>query len=649
MIFNLSGLRFLVIGSAVLVAVTLAAFAGVLQNDFVNFDDDVYVTQNPYTAKGLSRAGFRYAWSTFDSGNWIPLTFLSYQLDVTLFGLRPAAFHATSLALHIANVVLLFVWLVRATGSSWRSLAVAALFAVHPLHVESVAWVAERKDVLSAFWLLIALLAYLRYATRPAAGWYLAMCAAFALGLLSKSMLVTLPLLLLLIDVWPLQRWVARPPIEATARRYPQRTARQLFVEKSPLFALALLDGAITIVAQGSGETTALTSLARLPLDIRVGNSVVGYGWYIARTLWPTDLSVLYVHPLKNLAWGPVAMAAVLLTGISLYVGMNGLRRSHLWFGWLWFLIALLPVIGLLQVGTQAYADRYSYIPHIGLFLLIVWESWHWLSRVPAGRSVAGVTAAVATAVCVWLTTSQVTVWRNADTLFAHALAVDPKNWYAHLLVGDLRLKAGHPDEAFEHFQLVLKERPGHSDALNNLGWIHQGRKEWAVAERYYRQALAGDPRHATAMHNLVSLLKQQNRIADAAGLLETYTAKRPEDTKMHSELGLLYARQGKMEAARRQFSQVITIAPDDVAARNNLALALAQLGRAPEARSHLEIVLLQQPDNANAHVNLGDLLENAGELAAARDHFSAALKLEPQDAEVRQRLEALERRLQPP
>jgi Tfp pilus assembly protein PilF len=429
---------------------------------------------------------------------------------------------------------------------------------------------------------------------RPAAKWYLATCVAFVLGLLSKSMLVTLPLLLLLLDVWPLARWAGlsqtqsfeaganstgASQISPNGRTYPPRTSRELLIEKLPLLALSLLDGIVTIIAQPK------ISMAELPLTERVGNSLVGYGWYVAKTFWPTDLAVLYLHPLTGLAWDKVAAAAVLLAAISIYVSLNGLRRSHLLFGWLWFLIALLPVIGLVQVGKQAYADRYSYIPHLGLLVMIVWEGCYWLDRLPVGRIVAGAAAAVGTAACAWLTVLQVAVWQSADTLFAQALAVDPNNWSVHELVGGLRLETGRLDEAFEHYQLVLKQRPGHSDALSNVAGIYLWRGELSLAERYYRQALAADAVHASAMHNLVALLEQQGRVADAAEYLELYVARRPEDAKMRGVLGRI-------------------------------------------------------------HIQLGVVQENTGELVAARDHFAAALKLDPADIEARRHLDAVEKRL---
>jgi Flp pilus assembly protein TadD len=578
---HISRWRFLALGGIVLLVITVIAYAEVLENGFVKFDDDTYVTNNPHTLAGLSRDGFRYAWTTFDLGNWIPVTFLSYQLDVTLFGVDAAGFHATSLGLHCSNVLLLFLWLVRVTGSQWRSLTVAALFAVHPLHVESAAWIAERKDVLSTFWLLVALFAYENYAQQFAVKWYLATTAAFVLGLLSKSMLVTLPLLLLLIDIWPLARWTGASGtsvsgIGANGRTYPRRTSRQLVLEKLPLLAISLADGIVTIIAQPK------MSIASLPFSYRFGNSLAGYGWYIAKTFWPTDLSVLYLHPMKNLDSGAVALAALLLVTISLHVGLAGSRRSHLLFGWLWFLIALLPVIGLIQVGTQAHADRYSYIPHIGLLVMIVWEGQYWLDRIPAGRLIAGAAAVGATAACISMTMSQVAVWRNADTLFAQALSVDPDNWVVHELVGGLRLRTGQFDEAYEHYRLVLKARPKHSDALSNLAGIYQWHGERALAEDYYRQALAANAGNATALHSLVALLKRQDRIADASDVLEAYIQQQPDDAAAHFQLGIVLENAGELKAARDHFGAAFKLKPLDNDARQHLHAVEKRLGDTP-------------------------------------------------------------------
>ncbi len=643
--------RCFLFGAGTLLAITFGVYLGVFQNEFVDFDDNIYVTENPSTTAGLTVAGFRYAWTTFDSGNWIPLTWLSYQLDATLFGIRAGAFHATSLSLHVLNVLLLFIWLIRVTGSYWRSFIVAALFGVHPLHVESVAWVAERKDVLSGFWLLVTLLTYERYAARPTVIRYLVTCTAFAMGLLSKSMLVTLPLLLLLADFWPLRRWSGSVPSSGVPCRWPVRTAARLLLEKIPLLLLSLLDGIVTVAAQATGKAVgnqmAGSALSDLPWSMRLGNALQGYHWYVIKTIWPTDLCVYYPHPLNGLQWNDVAWGVLLLGVVSIYVGIFATRRPYLLFGWLWFLVSLLPVIGLVQVGSQAYADRYSYLPQIGLLLLFIWEGHEWLSRWNHGRSAGLFALVVAISALSWLTVSQVSVWRTTDTLWTRAIEVNPANWFAHLQIGNRRLLAGHPDdEAWHHFQIVLDHRPKHAIALNNVGWILQCREHWNDAEAFFRRSLAVDRTSSSAMHNLITVLKKQNRLADGLDLMEAYAEQRPNDATIQYELGMIAARRGQMEAARSRFAQAVQIEPDNGRARNNLALALAQLGRDQEAQAQLEAVLARFPNDSNAHVNLGVLLETRGQLVDARKHFAAALQNNPNDTEARDRLRTIEQRI---
>jgi len=646
--------RSLLIGSAVVSLMAVLAYAGVLQNEFVEFDDNIYITQNPVTKSGLSIAGWKYAWSTFDSGNWIPLTWLSYQFDATLFGIRPAAFHAVNLFLHAVNSALLFVWLVRVTRSGGPSFVVALLFAVHPLHVESIAWAAERKDLLCLFWLLAALFAYERFANRQNAGWYVVTLVAFALGLLSKSMLVTFPLLLCLVDIWPLNRLTfdqaAKPnPIDSIPNdSYPQLALTRLLLEKVPFLLLSVVDGLITISAQDTGmaETSAFTSLSRLPIPIRLGNSLNGYGWYLQKTFAPIGLSIYYPHPLDQLDWSRVALCGLVLALISVYVAIRGLHQRALWFGWLWFLVALLPVIGLLQVGSQAYADRYSYIPHIGLFVLIVWEAAFWCERILDRRAVSLAVGIIACAL-MWLTTSQVQVWRTTETLWNQALVVDPDNWFAHLQLGNFRLQHGQiDDQSLRHFDVVLQHQPQHVIALYNVGWVHEVREDWAQAERFYRKTLTVDPRFTLAIHNLVTVLKKQARLVEAAEMMQAYAEKRPDDGRIQKELGLLHARQGRMEQARDCFARAVRIAPNDVGARNNLALALSQLGQDTEAVDQLEQALALQPTDVNAHVNLGVLLKKSGQLMRARDHFATAIRLNPGDNEAREHLDDVDRRL---
>jgi protein O-mannosyl-transferase len=673
---------FWLLSTAILLALTLGAYASVFQNGFVDFDDNVYVTNNAATARGLSVAGFYYAWTTLDSGNWIPVTWLSYQLDATLFGRSAWGYHLTNLLLHSLNVLLLFTWLNLVTAAPWRSVAVAALFAVHPLHVESVAWIAERKDVLSMFWLLVAMLTYTRYTASSSPDWYVATFIAFALGLLSKSMLVTFPVLLLLLDIWPLARLdVLRSPVSSLSSK---SNVSWLLLEKLPFFAMSLLVGLVTIHAQSAGhavgEQLAGNTLTHLSLPVTLGNALQAYAWYLTKTIWPTKLSVFYPHPLGNLDRIRIIVSLTLLTIVSLYVAFHARRRPYLLFGWLWFLIALLPVIGLLQVGSQAYADRYCYIPHLGLLLVIVWETDYWVAgkfrlssattsigpdypqgepgtndretispvvrssqSIPLPHFLGFAIAAAAVSALSFQTVQQIAVWRSTDTLWNHALATDPENWFAHLQIGNGRLTAGNTDdETLRHFQVVLRHRPQHAIALNNVGWIYQCREEWHTAEDYYRESLTADSALEPAIHNLVVVLKKQNRLVEALGPMQAYVERRPNDAYIQNELGLVHARQGQLEAARVRFERATQASPDFANARYNLALALMNLGRNKEARTEFERLLNQYPNHPNAHLNLGILLEKMGQLTDARTHYAAAVQESPNDHEARDRLHAL-------
>ena len=650
--------RFFWSAASFLLVLTWGVYAGALKNEFVDFDDNVYITQNPHTAAGLVPTSLYYAWTTFDSGNWIPVTWMSYQLDAALFGVNPIAFHGTNVALHAINVVLFFGWLLRWTGFRWQSLITATIFAVHPLHVESVAWAAERKDVLSTFWLLMTLLCYERYASRPTLRMYFATIMCFAVGILSKSMLVTVPLLLLVLDFSCFRRETAdndasalnliRSELDTTVPDvWNRRSWNRLLLEKIPLFAISILDGIVTIWAQGNGQegVSAFTSLSRLPLMNRCGNAAQAYCWYVSKSFWPSGLMAYYPHPLDGIDWLSVAIAFLALTVFSVYVAINGRVRHYLVFGWLWFVISLLPVIGLLQVGSQSYADRYSYVPHLGLLPLLVWEFHFWISRLPANRVIA---AWVSITVCVVLglaTTIQVRFWRTTDSLWARALDVDPDNWFAHLQIGNRQLlQTNQPEQANIHFQQVIRQRPQHADALNNLGWIHQVRGENDVPQAYYLKALAADPLHGNAMHNLITLMKSQRRLTEITEILKRYCDRRPNDARAHRELGMIYAKSGRMELARTEFSQALTGDPEDQAARNNLALALAHLGQKKEAQEQLKQVLKQNPNDAGAHVNLGVLLQEAGQPGEAGRHYTRALQINPQDNEAAQRLENLSR-----
>jgi len=581
-----------VVDALVLLVAACCAYAAVGQNGFVEFDDNIYVIYNSHTAAGLSVDGWRYAWTTFDSGNWIPLTWLSYQLDATLFGMRPIGFHLTNIALHAANVILLYAWLRRTTGARWRGLVVAAIFAVHPLHVESVAWIAERKDVLSTFWLLVALHAYVRYAAHSSVVWYLATLLAFGLGLLSKSMVVTLPVLLLVVDVWPLQRWGGQTNSDSGTPRYVAQSMTRLLLEKVPLL---LMSGAISMVTIAAARSS--KAFASVSIVDRVGNAVVGYCWYLGKTFVPVNLCVLY--PLSpHVAWTWAMMGGILLLGITCYTLFQGTQRPVLNFGWAWFLVSLLPVIGLLQVGSQAHADRYSYIPHLGLLTLLVWEGQYLLSLLPGRRKLTVVVVGCVLTACAWLTANQLPVWYSTETLWRQALAVDPSNWYAHGALGNLCLEAGDIDEAEQHFNTVIDYRPDERASLKKLIEI-------------YRK----------------------------------YPGSQRKTAGFFAELGRQHARDNNMPSAVMLFRRAVALEPNHLAARNNLALALSQLGDDREAEFQLKIVLSKLPTDANAHVNLAVILERSNRLDEARKHFQTAVKLNPIDEDARDRLKQLELR----
>ena len=631
-----------------LLAVTFAAYWPALSLGFVDYDDNIYVFKNDHVAAGLTGESVVYAWTTFDSGNWIPITWMSYLLDATLFKIQPAAFHTVNVVIHALNVLLLFVWLWRLTRAQGRSFAVASLFAVHPLHVESVAWVAERKDLLSLFFLLLTLIGYEFYRQNRSPARYALLASTLGLGLLSKSMLVTAPLLLWLVDflAWdrlPIGGEASSPTSDSTLPYSPmtEQRFRQVIGEKLPLLVMSCVIGLVTISAQG----TALTSFRRIPIEYRAGNSAIAYGWYLWKTFVPTDLGAVYSHPMLSVNWGWAIMSVAAFIGLAVYSKRSIRQTPHLPFGGLWFVITLLPVIGLMQVGTQAYADRYSYIPQIGLAVAIVWEVEWLLRRISAGARVAAFITSVAVLVFTIGTIRQISYWKDTETLFRHAVACSADNWEAHHQLGNLLAKTKNLDEAYDHLTKAITVNPNgpqFPDVLYNLAWIDSSRQNWDGAIQGCQKTLDLYPGREDAMQQLMRLLKQQKRGAQALPYLERYLDRHPQDAGMANELGLIYARRGDLESARRQFTVAAKIEPENLSIRTNLGLALSQLGRAAEARPHLEAVVAGHPDDANAHVNLGMLLESLHLQREAKNQFEIALQLNPQDSEAQTHLNNL-------
>lgn len=465
-------------------AVTVAVYWPALRNDFIDFDDDVYVTANMMVQQGLSLKGFLWSITTFHAANWHPLTWLSHMLDVELFGVNPSGHHATSLLIHAVNSMLLCALLHRLTGFAGRSLVVALLFALHPLHVESVAWVAERKDVLSTLFWFLTMGAYAWYAGKPSLKRYLPVAVFFALGLMAKQMLVTLPLILLLMDYWPLNRLTPRQGERGTDLKF-------LLAEKVPLLVMSAAASLVILRAHASAK--ALFNVDGESLLLHSGNAFLSYVTYIRNMFWPVDLALFYPFEPSAVTAPKVAGAVVLLAVLTGLVVTQGGKRPYLVFGWFWYLITLLPVIGFIRVGGQALADRYTYIPLVGLFIILVWGGGEIAGRWRNGLPVTVVTAIVVAILSV-LTVKQVRYWQSSYSLYAHALAVVERNWLAHNNMGILLSQHNRNDEAIVHFQESVRLNPMGIEGIRNLGNSYQMAGRYAEAIEAYRQAIRIHP-----------------------------------------------------------------------------------------------------------------------------------------------------------
>jgi len=595
--------------SLALIAVNLIVYASVWHDDFVNYDDYQYVSENADVSGGLTWHGVAWAFTTGAAANWHPLTWLSHMLDVQLYGLNPGAHHLTNLLLHIANTLLLFGLLHRMTGALGRSAFVAGLFAVHPLHVESVAWVAERKDVLSTLFWMLTLWAYVAYVRKPRLRRYLVVLLFFALGLMAKPMLVTLPFVLLLLDFWPLGRMAPGP--NPAGRWAPSRewwaTVVHLVWEKLPLLALSVASSIVTFVVQRRGGS--VVSLDAIPLNLRLANALASYVAYIGKMLWPAHLAVLYPYAQSLPRWW-IAGAFLGLIGTTVAVIWASRRHPYLPVGWLWYLGTLVPVIGLVQVGPQAMADRYTYIPLIGLFILVAWGVPDLLVRWRLRRIALPTAAGLVIAACAIAARGQVQYWESGTALWTHALEVTTGNYVAHTDLGVVLARQGRTDEAIREFREALRIKPGYADGHNKLGraLAEQGRLDEAIA--HYTEALRNDPASAEA----------------------------------HNNLGLALARQGKLDESTHEFLEALRIQPDSAEVHNNFGVVLAGQGRTDEAIHEFQEALRIKPDY-EAHYSLGIALAKQGRTDEAIHEFLEALRIKPDDQEARRSLEYLTRR----
>jgi len=618
------------LATAALVLAVLGSFGGVLWNDFVAFDDPAYVTHNPQVLGGLDAAGIRWAFTAFHAGNWHPLTWLSHMLDVELFGLHPAGHHATSLALHALNAALLFWWLSGCTGRFWPSLAAAACFAIHPLRVESVAWIAERKDVLSGSFWMAALLAYTGYVRRPAAPRFAAVFACMALGLLTKAMLVTLPLVLLLLDLWPYERW----------RR---AAARRLVLEKLPLLALSVVFSVVAVFSQNA--TASLKSFDVLPLSVRVGQAFLAYTGYLAKSLWPLDLAVFYPHPATQLTAGEFGLRALLAATLVIAISAVLLRsrRSGPWLvGWFWFLGSLVPVIGLVQVGSQGMADRYSYLPGIGIAIALSFGGAELVGRRRRWRGLLPLLAILLLSASIALTTRQVATWSDSRALFEHAIQVTERNHVAHASLGLALLADGDMASARGEFERALDIEPRDANAHHNLGLLCLGIGDLEGAREHLSAAVELQPDAPEPRAGLGDLLRQAGHLEEAVGSYRRAIELNPNYVAAHLNLGVALFRLDRLEEAADANRRALVIDPRSVDAFNNLAAIAAQRGDTPAALDNYLSALTLDPSRTRIRFHVGGLLMDLGRLDEAQSELLRVAREAPAVADVHERLAAL-------
>lgn len=618
-----------------LVVLTLGIYWSVTGHDFVDYDDGDYVKGNSQVQAGLSAAGVQWAFTTGHASNWHPLTWLSHMLDVSLFGPKAGGHHLTSLIIHCANSVLVFLLLRALTGASWGCFIVASLFAWHPLHVESVAWVSERKDVLSAFFALLSLWAYAEYVKRrsvavggKARRWFVISLAFLVLGLLSKPMLVTLPCVMLLLDYWPLGRVPAETG--ATAARF--KGFFRLAVEKLPFFALSLASSIVTFLVQRKGG--AVSPLESLPVGARLANAAMSYARYLRKTFWPDDLSVLYPHP-GHWPASQVIGATALLLVLTLAAFLLRKRMPYVFVGWLWFVGMLVPVIGLVQVGIQSMADRYTYLPLLGIFLALVWSGAASVERWMVLHLPVSIVAGMAVGGCAVLTVNQVGIWTNSEALFGHAVRVTEKNYLAYNNLGFYLSSQGRTAEALTNYEASLRINPNYADAHNNLGHALAQRKQYAEAIVHYRVGLRTAPENTEIHNNLGNALSESGEL-DAAMAEYRFVLKRnPKHADAHNNLGIALAMRGKLDEAMEHFNLALRYKPADAGAHGNLGNAFAALRKWDEATAHYREALKLSPNDAQTRNNLGNVLAEQGRLEEAATNYVAALRLKTDNPEA--------------
>jgi protein O-mannosyl-transferase len=660
-----------------LAAVTLVLFRSVVGFDYVNYDDEDYVTANPHVQGGLTAANVAWAFTTGHSSNWHPLTWISHMLDVELFGKGPAGPHFVNLLFHVANTLLLFLLLRQLTGAFWRSAWVAALFALHPLHVESVAWISERKDVLSAFFGFLTLLAYVGFVRNaegggrwtedraederqrpvaggqqaqganqeaevsdfrppssvlclPSRGHYWLALLLFALGLMCKPMLVTLPFVMLLLDYWPLGRLRFSSPADIRSG------FKRVGLEKVPFVALSAASCVVTFLVQKEGGS--VQSLGQYPIALRIENAFVSYARYLARTIWPSDLAIYYPYP-AHWVWPLVAFGIVLVAGFSWGALRLGRKHPYAVTGWFWYWGMLIPVIGLVQAGSQSLADRYTYMPLVGVFIVLAWGAGEAFARWRVPAALAGLAAALPLVACAARTTDQVLCWRDSDTLYRQALSATRDNDRAHYNLACYLRQQGRIEEAIYHCREAIRINPCYAKAWCSLGLMLGGQGKLDEAIRCFAGALSADTNYASAYDNLGFALAARGDFAQAIENYQKALRIEPGNPEVYNNLGNALLAQGKLDEAMTNYRRALGINPRFGAALSNLGVALDRQGKPEEAIRQFAAALRVEPDSARAHFNLGCALARARRLDEAVDHYRSALRIDPDSPETHLRL----------
>jgi tetratricopeptide (TPR) repeat protein len=606
--------------SVLLGLAVLAVYGQTWHAGFTNFDDPSYVADNTWVRRGLTVGGVMWAFTSTEQANWHPLTWLSHMLDTQLFGANAGGHHLTSVALHLVNTLMLFFVLRRMTSAPMRSAMVAALFALHPLHVESVAWIAERKDVLSTSFLFAALGAYAAYARRPRAARYVLILVLFALGLMAKPMLVSFPFLLLLLDYWPLRRRT-RPML--------------LAAEKLPLVVLSIAVSAVTLHVQRTARDVA----GAYPMPLRLANAALSYVRYVRKALWPVDLAPFYPYA-HALAPAAVGGALLLLAGATIAAVVVRRRRPELFVGWFWYVGTLVPVIGLVQVGRQAMADRYTYVPLVGLFIAAVWvagDAFAWARPRPLAPVLASV---VVLGLCAGASVRQVSYWRDSVRLFEHALAVTDDNYVAALQIGVQRDAEGEPEEAARRYAEALRMKPDYPEAHNDLGLLLARRGDLGAAMQHYDEALRLAPLYADAHYNRGMLLHTTGALDAAADQYRQVLAIIPSYAKASNNLGLVLYGQQRNDAALAQLAYAVALWPDFLDARINYGIVLRATGQLDAALEQYMEALRIAPTSPEAHYDLGNLLGQRGDVDGAIRSYREALRFKPSYDAAREMLE---------